>query len=281
MFLLFPVVSFLFLYVFLAILPAIYFMIRIYRQDRIEKEPRELLIRLIIMGVLAGALAGAIESVLIRVLNMTPLTPDGFLYVFIEAIFCVGFVEEGTKYFLTKKTTWNHPAFNYQFDGVVYCVFTSLGFAAIENVGYTFAYGPGVLLSRALLSIPGHMSFAVIMGTYYGRAKVAESYGRFDEAKSFRITGYVLASILHGLYDTCAMLNTNLSMICFILIVICVYLLVYRVTKIQAAGDKPVAGETVDMTFNPFEDVENVDAVEVSSETHKPHPLQDLMDKYD
>ena len=124
-------------------------------------------------------------------------------------------------------------------------------------------------------------SFAVIMGTYYGRAKVAESYGHFDEAKSFRITGYVLASILHGLYDTCAMLNTNLSMICFILIVICVYLLIYRVTRIQAAGDKPVAGETVDMTFNPFEDVENVDAVEVSSETHKPHPLQDLMDKYD
>ena len=84
-------------------------------------------------------------------------------YGILTAIF-VGLIEEGSKFFFLYRFTWKDKAFNYRFDGIVYAVFVSLGFAALENVFYVFNYGTGVALQRALLTIPGHMSFAVYMG---------------------------------------------------------------------------------------------------------------------
>ena len=92
--------------------------------------------------------------------------------------------EEGTKFFFMYRRSWKHPAFNYKFDGIVYSVFTSLGFAAFENIIYVFNYGPAAILSRAVLSIPGHMNFAIVAGLFYGRAKVCERYGDMEKKKS-------------------------------------------------------------------------------------------------
>ena len=72
------------------------------------------------------------------------------------------------------KFAWNHPAFDYRFDAVVYCVFAALGFAALENILYVAQFGFAVAVSRALLSVPGHCFFAVYMGIYLGQAKMVE-----------------------------------------------------------------------------------------------------------
>ena len=53
-------------------------------------------------------------------------------YGILTAIF-VGLIEEGAKFFFLYKFTWKDKAFNYRFDGIVYAVFVSLGFAALEN----------------------------------------------------------------------------------------------------------------------------------------------------
>lgn len=73
--------------------------------------------------------------------------------------------------------TWRNPNFNYRFDGIVYAVFVSLGFAAFENIQYVLHYGLSVALPRAIFAVPGHMSFAVFMGLFYGRAKLYEAWG--------------------------------------------------------------------------------------------------------
>ena len=44
--------------------------------------------------------------------------------------------------------------FNCLFDGVIYAVFASLGFAALENVLYAFSYGMETVLMRAVTSVP-------------------------------------------------------------------------------------------------------------------------------
>jgi hypothetical protein len=45
--------------------------------------------------------------------------------------------------------------FSQKFDGIVYAVFVSMGFAAIENIMYVFDYGYQTGLVRAFTAVPG------------------------------------------------------------------------------------------------------------------------------
>ena len=46
----------------------------------------------------------------------------------------VAIAEESSKYIFLRHRTWNNPEFNCTYDGVIYAVFTSLGFALWENI---------------------------------------------------------------------------------------------------------------------------------------------------
>lgn len=86
------------------------------------------------------------------------------VYLFLAYFVVPGFIEEGIKYRVLLRRTWNEPNFNYRFDGVVYAVFVSLGFAAVENVMYVLTSGFSTAVARAIFSIPGHAMFGVVMG---------------------------------------------------------------------------------------------------------------------
>ena len=226
-------------YILAAVVPAVILLQYVYRHDTVETEPPGLLITLLLMGVAAALLSGALERIAETILGVF-VTPDTPIYNILLAFFVVAVVEEGTKLLLLKRRSWHHPAFNYRFDGVVYAVVVSLGFAAFENILYVFNYGLSVALPRALLAIPGHMSFAVAMGIYYGRAKCCWARGN-DTAAKFNLTvGYVLAVFLHGFYDACAMIGTGLALLLFVAFVIVMFLGVYRSLKREAARDLPI-----------------------------------------
>lgn len=222
-----------------ALLPAAFLLRTIYRMDTIEKEPARLLAKLLLCGVAAAVTAGWLERLGAAALRLA-LDPSGSVFTVAFAFLVVAVAEEGMKFLFLKKATWNHPAFNYRFDGVVYAVFVSLGFAAVENVLYVFHYGLSVAVPRAILAVPGHMGFAVFMGAFYGRARVARQEGnRRLERRCLRL-GWLLAVLLHGIYDTCAMLNTAASMIAFLAFVVLMYILVIRKVRREAAADEPV-----------------------------------------
>ena len=158
------------------------------------------------------------------------------------------------KYLLLKRCTWRDPNFNYRFDGIVYAVFVSLGFAAYENILYVLHYGLSVALPRALLAVPGHMGFAVFMGVFYGRAKLrfdlgdkpgckaklCEDCGQPVRKRLNLWRGYLTAVILHGFYDSCAMLGNTAAMLTFLVFVIIMYIRVYRLLRRESATDSPV-----------------------------------------
>ena len=239
MLLLFPALSFLFV-IILAVLPAVLLMLYIYKQDRVEKEPRDLLIKLILMGVLAAFISMLLESIGQRLLGLSRIDPESPLYTILTAFFVVAAVEEGSKYFLMHRRVWKHPAFDYRFDAIVYAVFTSLGFAAMENVMYVFGFGLSVLLARALLSIPGHMSFAVIFGVFYGRAKKYANRGQKGACAANILLGYLLSVFFHGFYDSCAMLGTTFSMLLFALFIVVIYVTIFIAVRGEAKTDHPV-----------------------------------------
>ena len=233
-------------YLAIAILPAIFFMIYIYRNDDKEKEPPLLLLKCIIGGLLSVPIAIILEMIaeaVVIYLLENVVSATRVNYGILTAIF-VGLIEEGAKFFFLYKFTWKDKAFNYRFDGIVYAVFVSLGFAALENVFYVFNYGTGVALQRALLTIPGHMSFAVYMGLYYGHAKVSEAVNNPD-AKSLNLkAAYAFAVLLHTIFDATLMVESDIGLIIFFIFVIILDIVVYRTIRFESKNDIPIVPPT-------------------------------------
>ena len=119
-------------------------------------------------------------------------------------------------------------------------MFVSLGFAAYENIQYVMSYGLSVALPRALLAVPGHMGFAVFMGVFYGRAKLRFDLGDKPGCKANLRAGYLIAVFLHGLYDACAMSGTALATVAFVVFVVVMYLVVFRLIRRESLQDTPV-----------------------------------------
>ena len=122
-----------------AIVPAVFLMRQVYRADRLEKEPPRLLISLAFMGIISTIIAVILETIGQYIIS--PLNPNSIIYNAILYFIIVAFSEEWAKYVVLKLRTWKHPAFNCQFDGVVYSVFVGLGFALWENIQYVSMYG--------------------------------------------------------------------------------------------------------------------------------------------
>ena len=226
-------------YVAAAVLPAAFLLRYIYLHDRVEKEPAGLLVSLFFYGVLSAICAAFVERVLKGVLEIL-MPPGSILYTVILAFVVVAMVEEGAKYHFMKHRTWEEPEFNYRFDAIVYAVFVSLGFAAYENILYVFSYGLSTAALRAVTAIPAHMSFAVLCGVFYGRAKRCERLGKDSLARWNLQMAYVAAVVFHGFYDACAMVGTKRSMLVFVLFVSLMFLLVFWLVKRESMLDQPM-----------------------------------------
>lgn len=234
-----PVFYLMAIYVLAAVLPAVFLMGYVYKQDKIEREPPSLMIKLLVGGILA-ALASIVLELLLQSLVNALVDEKNPVYLYLMAFLVVAAVEEGTKFCFLYKSTWRNPNFNYRFDAVVYAVFVSLGFAAFENVGYVFRHGLSIALPRAILSVPGHMGFAVFMGIFYGRAKRFHDSGDDFSCRVNRVMCYFVPVLLHGIYDTCCMLGTNIATLIFVVFMIAMYLIVFRLIRHESRTDGPV-----------------------------------------
>lgn len=226
-----------------ALVPAAFLMVQVYRLDRIEKEPPGLLLKLALFGALSGLAAGAIEGALTRLLDVT--LGGGMLRLVLENFLAVALVEEACKRWVVLKFAWRHPAFDYRFDAVVYCVFSALGFAALENILYVAEYGFAVAVSRALLSVPGHCFFAVYMGIYLGQAKMAErAMQRYyielpDESPGQYLRASLLVpALLHGFWDFSLSVGGGLMTVLFYLFVLAFFIDAYRKLRFAAGSDE-------------------------------------------
>lgn len=187
----------------LAIVPALLLWVYIYGRDR-KKEPVRLLLKALLYGVLAVPLVFAIHFLLAW------LGIDVQSNVFLRAFVSAALIEEGCKFYLLRKLIWRNPAFDERFDGIVYSVYVSLGFAIVENLLYLFVYTPETAfatgIQRALWAVPAHFLFAVIMGYYLSWAKFNP-----EHRKNFLFLSLFLAVLAHGGYDLLLMLAEVIS----------------------------------------------------------------------
>ncbi len=218
-----------------AVIPAVFLMLKAYRSDRLERESPRLLWNLVVAGVLSSLIALLSERILSALLNL--ISDKGSTAYNVLLYFgVVAFSEEGAKYFMLKRRTWKSPEFNCLYDGIVYALFVSLGFALWENISYVMTYGFSTALVRAVTAIPGHACFGVFMGFFYGIARAFENAGKLKEAKLSRVLTVLVPALLHGAYDYIASSDGNTWF--FVAFIAVLFIISYRVVGKAAKADR-------------------------------------------
>lgn len=173
-----------------AIAPGIALLAYFYWKDRYDSEPLAMVLKMFLTGVLI------VLPIMIVQRGLTLMWGDSpFMFSFVIS----AGVEEFFKWFVLYHIIYNHTEFDEPYDGIVYAVAVSLGFATLENVMYTFLQPAsfGTLMARALLPVSGHALFGVFMGYSLGRAKF--STGR--KVKLHLWLALLLPMFWHGIYD--------------------------------------------------------------------------------
>ena len=213
----------------LALAPVFVIAIYVYLRDKYEKEPIGLLIKTLLVGCLVPVPVIFVETYLS---NIMPTLAGGWK-AFYHAFVVAGITEEFFKYLALFLLIWGNRNFNEKFDGIVYAVFISLGFAAIENVMYVMHHGATTGYVRALVSVPGHALFGVTMGFYFGLAKFYPKQRLFLLFKAL-----LYPIILHGIFDFILMLGDYRLMLFFIPYV--VFLYIYGLKKMKNLSDRSI-----------------------------------------
>lgn len=235
----------------LAVLPTYFLMVFIYYKDSYEKEPIGLLISLFALGMVSVIPALIIET-LGDLLFSSMFGNNTSAYNFFYVFFCVAIAEEGGKYIFTYLRTWNNKNFNYKFDGIVYAVLVSLGFATVENILYVMQGGLSVAIARGLLSVPSHAIDAVYMGYYYGLAKYYDSVGNTRSKNHCMVLSIIVPVILHGCYDYFLFEGTVRHFVTFLIFVVALDVLaVIRINKSSKKNMKIYGAnpQMYDMTY--------------------------------
>lgn len=180
-----------------AVAPAVFLLLYVYLRDKYEREPLGLIGVTFVLGAVGVIPAVALE-----------LASEAFFPVpaFVEAFVFIGLIEEFVKFGAVRVKAYRSWHFNEVMDGVVYGVAAILGFATVENILYVLQTGLAVAVFRGILSVPNHAVWGGIMGFYLGLAK--RDHTLRGSAGNQIIKGLAIVVILHGLYDSFALLGS-------------------------------------------------------------------------
>lgn len=221
----------------LAIAPSIAILVFIYAKDKYDKEPLKFLILLFGLGCLTVIPACILELLIQGAAGFNESLPS----VLIEAFFGVALIEEAVKYLVLRTMAGKRcKYFNQMYDGIVYSVYVSLGFATIENILYVLQNGIGTGIMRALTAVPCHAITAVAMGYYLG-------IGRFRvdsrDRRKHMVLSFAVPVILHGIYDFLVLSGNTILILIFIPFVVFMYIFAFKKIKRLAANNHIIRDE--------------------------------------
>ncbi|MCK5135816.1 MAG: PrsW family intramembrane metalloprotease [Bacteroidales bacterium] len=209
--------------------PVFIILFYIYFRDKYEKEPIRLLIKALVSGIVIVVPVIVVERLLISIMPSVGTVASAAYNAFLVA----GCTEEVFKFLALYLLIWKSPSFNEKFDGIVYAVFVSLGFAAVENVMYVMDGGYHTAIVRAVTAVPAHALFGITMGYYFGIARMYP-----ELRKSYLRRALLIPIVLHGIYDFILMVEVEWLLILFIIFVI--YLYVAGMKKLKVLSDASI-----------------------------------------
>lgn len=224
-----------------ALLPVFLILRYVYLLDKNEREPLNFVLKVVIYGAIFSIPCAAAERFLISMISMY-YDPATIQFAWMENTVGVALVEEFSKWLVLMLIVWKNRNFDYRYDGIVYAVSASLGFAALENILYVVSYGTGVSIGRAIFAIPGHATFGVFMGYWLSRAKTFWLDGKTGRMKFCKLLALCIPMLIHGAYDF--LLSEQVAALgyqyVFYIYVILLDFFAWRIIKHEFRTDRPL-----------------------------------------
>ena len=176
-----------------------------YHKDRHLPEPASNLAVSFVLGILAAGLSkgmyAGLEPLGLRydAVALGESNPAGLLAY---ALLAIGPIEELSKLLPFVIVVMHFKAFDEPLDGIIYASFIALGYAMVENIHYLDFLTPLESAARGFAGPVVHILFASIWAHWITTAKLA--------ARSVllpTVCGFLVAAILHGLYDFLVLLH--------------------------------------------------------------------------
>lgn len=197
--------------IIIAVIPGIALALGLYLTDRYDREPVRLLLKLFLFGMLS-----AVPTIIVERLLSNINIFGGILAIAWTTFIVAGLTEEYFKRLVVMRIAYYHDAFNEKLDGIIYCAYSALGFATIENIVYVISgydADPYIGWYRGLLSVPAHMLFAVTMGYYLSLARFSPDK---DTCRRYFTLSLVVPILFHGTFNFILLAQIQLLMILFI-----------------------------------------------------------------
>ncbi len=216
---------------FLASAPVVLLLLFIYLKDKYDKEPFIQVFKILFFGMLTPIpviLIGFILEAFEPAFNF-----GHYDKIFWDSFIVAALIEETFKFLVIYLFIWNNKAFDEEFDGIVYAMFASMGFALVENFLYVFQSGTSVAILRAFTAVPAHAMFAITMGYFFGLAKFSK-----EREGGLLMSSLFFPILLHGFYDFILMSENNLLLLIFIPLMIFMIILSFKLMKKHAEISK-------------------------------------------
>lgn len=196
------------LYIFLGILPSFIWLLFYLRTDS-HPESKRMILKIFAFGMLIALPAILLETGLKDILK--DLVLPSILIVFLDVFVAVAFIEEILKYSVVKSKALGSSELDEPIDVVLYMIIAALGFAAVENILILFSLGPACPLEgvffvgifRFWTATFLHALCSGVLGVF-----LAISIFEAKKRKTIFISGLIMVSLLHGLYNF-SIMNTE------------------------------------------------------------------------
>jgi len=178
-----------------SVIPAAIWLYLFYRMDRLEAEPKGLVIGVFALGALVTA---ALHDFLINdAFNVSAWQYSSWWAHLLGGILIVGIIEQFIVWATVRYTVFHNPEFNERVDGVIYSVAAGLGLATVLNFHYVMrSHGVDLDIGsiRMVINAMAYASFAGIMGYFIGQV-------RFEKTPIYYMpAGLVLAAVFNGIF---------------------------------------------------------------------------------
>jgi protease PrsW len=178
-----------------SLVPAALWLVFFYRMDRLDPEPKRMVLNVFLLGALVTAALRM--PVLEGVFQVQSWLYSVWWAHLLGSILIVGFIDQFIIFATVRYAIFDHPEFDERVDGVIYAVAVGLGLATILNFQYVWARGGvdlGIGSMRMVINALAYASFAGIQGYMIGQS-------RFEKVPFYYMPlGLSLAAIFNGLF---------------------------------------------------------------------------------
>ncbi len=181
---------------FLALVPAVIWLVFFYQQDRSEPEPKRLVVRVFVFGALAAAaVAVPVAS------QIASQAIEQFSNVFVRlllTILSISLLQETLKVAMVRYVVLGTNEFDRHPDGIVYGLASGIGFATILTISFVIRSGGVIPLAGAIRAVDNvlvHGALGAVSGYYIGRVKID------GKNLGWMVRGLAIVTVVNGLYQ--------------------------------------------------------------------------------